>query len=846
MSQKKIKIISIFSFLLLSLSIFLYPLVANAQFTGIFDFFTSSLEGEEEFSAYYTKLYQVIGLLLLITYAGLGVSAYLLQWIISVPVGLYNNTLVWSGWNFTLGLANIFFILIFIIIALAYILKIETIAQKKILTNLILVALLVNFSLLLVGAVTDVATFFQNTILGGETNLLNLVLENLMGGFWKMITDLMVWLGGYALLYGTPFSAPFAQMSVVFKVLAVATFAPTLLNWILTIFFGLSLVGTLFLYFFFFTIRTYIIWALAVLAPLAFICLILPQTKKWWDEWLKNLLEWTFLGIVLLLWLVLGLKLMGSILPPSVSVVPIVGWITIGDQIKYFLFLFVYLIIGLYVSNKTKPALAATATALAGQLGNAVLGKVIMPGIKSLRRDVWGPAAGGLAEAEKWKEKAEERAKRFEGAGKKGRAAFMRRLAPAAGVVGQRVIAPLARPWKPELIKYAGEARKVSDKELIKIDGLVPADAEKFINALPISEKLESQFMARMADKETLEFTSPEFQKKARDIRKKIFVEEDPYFQKEAHSLRKALGGMEEEEYIGSKLVGRTGEDRTKKEKEVRKKLKETQEIIQRRLGDEGITIEAGLKLKYITEEEVDKDKAAAAAKAKMKLTTKEIETFLKEDLRHTTAAALDVKEFKPEDIRKMIDPAGLANRVGLTLGNPRNLQRIQEHFGLKKLKDVIEGRGGLDDATDTPEKLLEYATKINPAMARAILTSPAYREMDLKARKNMLDPLDQPTTSSAAFERRMRVEEIVKDNPILQNARNLFKNINMTTRDLAKAKEDAEIKAIQQQLESLRDRTSSIKDEFLTEHPEEKRRWEELERLMQPSEVRQRQRKRR
>ena len=388
MSFKKIKIILIFSFLLLFL--FLSPLVAKAQFTGIFDYFTSSMEGVEEFSGFASRLYQVIGFLLLVTYILLGVTAYLLQWIITAPVSLYNSTLVWSGWNFTLGLANIFFILIFIIIALGYILKIETIGQKKILTNLILVALLVNFSLLLVGAVTDIATFFQNTILGGETNLLNLVFENLMGGLWGMITSLLSWIAGYLLLYAIPFSGPFAQLTLTLGTLtALAVFGPTLMSWILTIFFGLNLAGTLFLYFFFFTIRTYIIWALAVLAPLAFICLILPQTKKWWDEWLKHLLEWTFLGIVLLLWLVLGLKLMDTIMPPlGPTIAPIVGWLQIGDSIKYFLFLFIYLVIGLYISNKTKPALAATATALAGQVGNAILGRVIMPGAKAFGRSM--------------------------------------------------------------------------------------------------------------------------------------------------------------------------------------------------------------------------------------------------------------------------------------------------------------------------------------------------------------------------------------------------------------------------------------------------------------------------
>jgi hypothetical protein len=278
-------------------------------------------------------------------------------------------------------------------------------------------------------------------------------------------------------------------------------------------------------------------------------------------------------------------------------------------------------------------------------------------------------------------------------------------------------------------------------------------EAEAYTKQKAIFGTDRLQYMARMAENEVLEYTSSDFQKEAKAERASTFTKENPYFQKEAHTLRKALGDMGEEELIHSKLVGLT--DKTKrdeKEKEIREEIKKTGEIIQERLGHEGITIEAGLKLKYITKEEVDKDKVKAVTTAKAKLTAEEMTKFLT----NTVAAATDVKELKPEDIKKMIDPDTLATRIGLTLGNPRNLQRIQDSFGHKKLKSVIEGRGGLNDATNTPEKLDKFARDINPALVQAIFTSPAYREIDIEARKHMLDAAGRPTEHYANFKERL------------------------------------------------------------------------------------------
>jgi hypothetical protein len=552
--SRKIKCLIILSFFLLFL---LSPQPTKAFIgTGVFDYFTSALEGIEEFSQFSTQLFQKILLLLLITYIALGVSSYLLQWIITTPVNL-TNTLVSSGFNFTLGLANTLFILIFIIIALAYILKIETFAQKKVLTNLILVALLVNFSLLFVRAIADIGNFFYNTILGSEgSSLFNNVLKNLMGNVEGILLNLALWLLGFLSLYAIPFTAPFAQLTVTMRTIATGAllgiFGPTLMGWILTILFGLLLSGTFFLYFFLFAVRIYIFWALAVFAPLAFICLILPQTKKYWDEWLTHLLQWTFLGVILLFWLVLGLKLMEILLPTGgPTIIPIVGWMQIGKHIQYFLFLFVYLVIGIYLGRKFTPTLVATIREFGGQVGGAIWGRVIKPGWKAFRHEI--PKM--LAESErvqKWAQRQALAERRW--------GVFPGRLRRAVG----RALGPaLIEARKRDISRAEDEAEKIKTPEL-----------------------LESKFLSAISDEERIGYLSAAI-KKGGPFREMItkYVNEAIA----AAALAKKIGAVKEAERITRALLTENWQNNIKTLEKIGFENPESklEELIKKAKGDE-------------------------------------------------------------------------------------------------------------------------------------------------------------------------------------------------------------------------------------------------------------------
>lgn len=346
---------------------------ANAQFVEVFSFFNSILGGVEELSEVSTQFIQAMFLLFVVSSAFLMISAHLLQWVIlDFPIGL-KNALVQKGWAFTLSLANLSFIIVFVIIALSFILKRDNLQTKKTLINLVLVALLINFSLVMIGGMLDIAQIFYNTILGDSTNLVLDSISGLMGGIGGTIASLMGFVLALLVVYAIPILAPAAQVGTVALVFSTA-FAPTIAHWILQISFNFIIGGIYFLYFFYFACRVFVIWFLAILSPLAFISLILPETKKYWKEWFDHLTEWIGVGLLLLFYLVLGIKLLPEVLPayPVEMSFPPFSFMRLGKAIFYYFGFTVYAAIGLFLAARNLPKLVGSLSSTFGTVAKRV------------------------------------------------------------------------------------------------------------------------------------------------------------------------------------------------------------------------------------------------------------------------------------------------------------------------------------------------------------------------------------------------------------------------------------------------------------------------------------------
>lgn len=369
--------------------------------TGMFDYSTAALEGvEEPVAPIVSKMVLVfflygIGLLLL------GTSSLLLNYVISHPewLDLSQNAFVSAGFNFTLGLANMFLILIFIVIAFLLILKVESFQAKKVLPRLIIVALLLNFSLLFVKMAVDISNvlysaIMENTVTDGQ-NLVSLIFDSLIGKAVRSVTLLAAWIGSLALSFSAPFVGPFFQLALATGI--TLTFLPNILTWVFQLILMFLLSGILFLLTFFFGARIFLVQILAIFTPLAFLCLILPQTEKYWKEWLNHLVEWLFFGLISLFLLVLGLRTSKYLIPglsqggaplpfPRLS---LKFWEGIDQYFIYYFFLFIYFVIITWFSKKNAPVLAKVIIDETTNLATRAFRGVIKP---------WGKGMGKQTE----------------------------------------------------------------------------------------------------------------------------------------------------------------------------------------------------------------------------------------------------------------------------------------------------------------------------------------------------------------------------------------------------------------------------------------------------------------
>ena len=209
-------------------------------------------------------------ILIVLTGAFLGLSQFLLEIVtsenfINISFTGGDNIFVTKGWEMVKGLTNIFIVLGFVVIALATILRIESYQMKKTLPLLIIVAILINFTPMLCGLVIDASNFIMKGFLKGG----GLLTEGLLG------------------MIGTEVSGLWQTDDI----------SETLARGVVAIGFNV-ITGLIFLLFaFLFLFRYIALWMLVILSPLALFCYIFPSTKKIWNMWLSQFVQWCFIGI---------------------------------------------------------------------------------------------------------------------------------------------------------------------------------------------------------------------------------------------------------------------------------------------------------------------------------------------------------------------------------------------------------------------------------------------------------------------------------------------------------------------------------------------------------------------
>ncbi len=200
--------------------------------------------------------------------------------VVSSEVG---NRFVYYGWGIVRDFINMFFILILIIIGLSTSLQIQTYKWQKTLPRLIAVALLVNFTPLVLGMVIDFSNMMMNYFVASVASeslfiirmipLYDLLISELATTQWASFTGQVLDPIGMAFIF---------------------------------IFFNLFSGIIYLLYASIFALRYVAIWLLVIISPFAFFCYILPATQPFFRAWWRWFIGWCIIGIAGVFFLYLG------------------------------------------------------------------------------------------------------------------------------------------------------------------------------------------------------------------------------------------------------------------------------------------------------------------------------------------------------------------------------------------------------------------------------------------------------------------------------------------------------------------------------------------------------------
>lgn len=207
------------------------------------------------------------------------IAVTIIQVIINAGAQITSSPLVLKGFGIALDIANLGFVLAIIVIAYATIFRVSGYETKKLLKNLIIAALLVNFSFSIAGLIIDAGNVFGNFFLQAVSpkgivefgdNLANsLSVQKLSGleigvgkGFVGSVLDnFRGWLMAFASLSAT----------AIFSVILVITF------------FAVA---------FMLLIRYLYITFLLIIMPLAWLMWIFPGFSKHWSAWWSSFVRW--------------------------------------------------------------------------------------------------------------------------------------------------------------------------------------------------------------------------------------------------------------------------------------------------------------------------------------------------------------------------------------------------------------------------------------------------------------------------------------------------------------------------------------------------------------------------
>jgi hypothetical protein len=251
----------------------------------------------------------------------IGLVTYFIGVILQLNTHVVNSLAVKGGFQVTLAIANLGFVLGIIVIAIATILRRESYGIKKTLWKLVFAAILVNFSLVIGGAIINFADQFTNSFLGivpgggGGTDAYFNFANKLASGFSPQRALLNGFLeptkNASNISGGATGGGTIGQGSSQFGG-QVASLITPVFSVVFTVAMLIIILIVLVVFLFMLLIRYVYLTILLILMPFAWLLWIFPQTSKHWSKWWNAFFRWTFFAPIVVFFLYLAIATAGT------------------------------------------------------------------------------------------------------------------------------------------------------------------------------------------------------------------------------------------------------------------------------------------------------------------------------------------------------------------------------------------------------------------------------------------------------------------------------------------------------------------------------------------------------
>lgn len=218
----------------------------------------------------------------------------------SLAGNLGGNIFVLTGWGIFRNLANLGFVFGIIVIAIATILRLQSYQARSILWKLIVAALLVNFSLVIVGSLINVADIFSNFFnqsISGQRGVSN---------DWNVLVNKVVDSSKYNIVafQNASQSTELSQNQID----AMGKDALDIISLVIKVVIGVGVTLVLLAVATLLFLRYFYLTFLIIVSPIVLLLWIFPNTKEYWTKWWSALIKWLLFAPVNLLFIWLALS----------------------------------------------------------------------------------------------------------------------------------------------------------------------------------------------------------------------------------------------------------------------------------------------------------------------------------------------------------------------------------------------------------------------------------------------------------------------------------------------------------------------------------------------------------